>query len=183
MTNRRVFLGWNQPGLTVAADYLVQRFGSPGRLDMSGVVAGCRAGARSGRRLLEILVGRAEEGEVAFHPPRIETPGRLPELLYQPRFPFAGALTQQLAWTGPCGGSIRSGSNRPSPYFRKRRIFLAWLSLGEMFARLHRELAAEGLDFAGRCQERGKACGLPRGPAVANASGDPAELPSYSGST
>jgi hypothetical protein len=131
----------------VAADYLAQRFGSPGRLDMSGVVA-IVPGARSGRRLLEILVGRAEEGKVAFHPPRIETPGRLPELFYQPKFPFANALTQQLAWMEAVRRFDPARLKQILSVLPQETDLLAWLSLGEMLARLHRELAAEGLDFA-----------------------------------
>jgi hypothetical protein len=36
MSLRRVFLGWDRPGLAAAADWLVARFGQPGRLDLSG---------------------------------------------------------------------------------------------------------------------------------------------------
>ena len=45
--------------------------------------------------------------------------------------------------------------------------FLAWLSLGEMLARLHRELAAEGLDFADVAEKGTKLAEFRRVPAVA----------------
>ena len=147
MTNRRVFLGWNRPGLGVAADYLAQRFGSPGRLDMSGVVA-IVPGARSGADSWKSSLGERKKRKVAFHPPRIETPGRLPELFYQPKFPFANALTQQLAWMEAVRRFDPARLKQILSVLPQETDLLAWLSLGEMLARLHRELAAEGLDFA-----------------------------------
>ncbi len=55
----RVFLGWNRPGLAAAVEYLVGRAARAGVLDLGGVIVAV-PGARAGRRLLELLLERAE---------------------------------------------------------------------------------------------------------------------------
>src|SRR5208282_5092487 len=63
MPINRVFLNWNRPGLVTAVDYLAERFGSPGELDLANVVMAV-PGGRAGRRLLEILVDQAEKRQL-----------------------------------------------------------------------------------------------------------------------
>ena len=93
-----------RPALAEAAAYLERRFARASLLDLSAVIV-VTPGGRAGRRLLEILVDRAAAGQLVFSPPRIETIGRLPELLYRPKFPFASQLTQQLAWARALRGN------------------------------------------------------------------------------
>lgn len=144
---QRVFLGWDRPSLELAIDYLVERYGDAAALDLEKVTVAL-PGARAGRRLLELLVQRAESEGRVLAPPTICTPGRLPEELYQPKFPFADDLVQQLAWrrvlmeTDP--GALQLLVSSPPP----ADDLPAWLALGQMLGRLHQELAAEGLDFA-----------------------------------
>lgn len=147
MAIKRIFLGWNRPGLSVAADYLVERFGQPGAIGLAGVIA-VVPGARAGRRLLEILIEAAEGRQAILDPPRVETIGRLPELLYQPKRPFAGTLTQQLAWVKAVRDTDPNQLSHVFAVLPPEGDMPAWLTLGEMLARLHRELAAEGLQFA-----------------------------------
>jgi len=143
----RVFLGWDRPGLAAAVDHLVGKSGRPGALDLGNVVVAV-PGGRAGRRLLELIVERAEEDRRLLTPPKIITVGRLPEQLYQAKRPFADDLVQHLAWVAALRqmDPARLGNVVPSP--PAEDDFAAWLSLAEMLGRLHRELAAEAQDFA-----------------------------------
>jgi hypothetical protein len=147
MSVDRVFLDWNEPGLVAAADHLARRFGSPGELDLAGVVVAV-PGGRAGRRLLEILVQQAEQQERILTPPRIVTAGKLPELLYEAHKPFAGDLCQRLAWAETLRGTEPELLQRLVPAPPARDDLTAWLALAEVIARLHRELAADALDFS-----------------------------------
>lgn len=146
MPIKRVFLGWNRPALIVAADYLVQRFRQSNSLDLSHVVLAV-PGGRAGRRLEERLLERSEIAGLTLAPPTMITVGQLPEKLYVAQRPFADRLTQQLAWIE----ALRRTEDR---YLQQLVTELPGegdlagrLALGEMLARLHRELAGDGLDF------------------------------------
>jgi RecB family exonuclease len=144
---RRVFLDWRRPGLAGAAEFLLDGAGSDDAIDLSGTIVAV-PGGRAGRRLLELLVERAEEKKLALVPPEITTVGRIPELLYRPQRPFAGDFVQQLAWAKALRGhdreALQAVIRRPPEDDDQRR----WLDLGDMLRRLHTELAADGLDFA-----------------------------------
>jgi len=147
----RVFLGWDRPGLAAAVDYLVRRVpsgcGRPGTLDLGGAIVAV-PGARAGRRLLELVLQRAEEEGRLLTPPKILTVGRLPEQLYQAKRPFADDLVQHLAWIAALGQTDPALLRNVVPSLPAADDLAAWLSLAEMLGRLHRELAAEALDFA-----------------------------------
>ena len=147
MAISRIFLDWSRPALAAAVDYLVQRFASAGQLDLENVVLAL-PGGRAGRRLIEILVQQAETRQLQLRPPRIVTAGRLPELLYEAKRPFAGNLVQQLAWIEALRVSDSRHMQTIVPVAPAQDDLLAWLSLGEMLGRLHRELAAEDFDFS-----------------------------------
>ena len=105
-------------------------------------------GARAGRRLLEILVDRADANRLTLTPPQIRTVGQLPELLYQAKKPFADDLVQQLAWADVLRKYDPTKlssvvAQRPDDGDAER-----WLSLGQLLQTLHRELASDGLDFS-----------------------------------
>ncbi len=147
MSVHRVFIDWGSPALAAAVDYLVERFGTPGALDLESVVLAL-PGGRSGRRLLEMLVAEAERRSLRLCPPRIVTAGGLPELLYERKWPFAGNLVQHLAWVEALRTSDPRHLQAIAPVVPDAGDLPAWLALGEMLGRLHRELAAEALDFA-----------------------------------
>lgn len=151
----RVFLGWHQPGLVAVADFLQGRFASGGVLDLAGVIV-VVPGARAGRRLLEMLVLRAEERKAILRPPEIVTLGRLPERLYQTKRPLADELTQHLAWVQALRGCSPEELKPFLPSPPAGDDLAGWLGVAEMLGRLHRELAADGLDFAA-VAERGAA--------------------------
>ncbi|HUG93595.1 MAG TPA: PD-(D/E)XK nuclease family protein [Planctomycetaceae bacterium] len=104
---------------------------------------------------MEILVERAAQDGRGLVPPQIVTVGRLPEMLYEARRPFAEDLTQQLAWVKALRSVPRE---RLTPLIRQRPDdgdLGGWLPLGEMLATLHRELTADGLEFR-HVLERGR---------------------------
>jgi hypothetical protein len=144
---QRIFLGWERPAFESVADYLASRYGDGSLWDLSGVVL-VVPGGRAGRRLLERLAVRADEQQRAFFPPQVATVGQLPELLYRRRQPLASKLTQQLAWTASLrdtppavlGEFLRDVPSSPEDP--------RWWELGTLLWRQHRELAADGLDFA-----------------------------------
>ncbi|MHB1034566.1 MAG: PD-(D/E)XK nuclease family protein [Pirellulales bacterium] len=144
---KRVFLEWNRPGLAAACEYLIGRFGAAGALDLGRVVVAV-PGSRAGRRLLELLVESAANSRLRLTPPEIVTVGRLPELLYRAKRPFAGDLVQQLAWVEAIRRADPRRVKRLSPSVPAADDLDAWLALGEILARLHRELAADALDFS-----------------------------------
>jgi len=154
------FLGWDRPGLVSAVDHLVTRFGQAGLLDLRSVVI-VVPGGRAGRRLLELLVDRAGQSGWALFPPKIITQGNLPELLYCPKRPFADDLVQQLAWVEAIRGSDPASVQAIFPTLPEANDLMAWLALGQMLSRVHRELAADDLSFAKVAKEGGKLPGFP----------------------
>ena len=148
----RVFIDWNAPLLPEVARRLVDRYRGSEEIDLGQVIA-VVPGRRAGRRLRELL---ADETGGRHVPPRIVTVGDLPELLYEPQRPFADDLVQRLAW-------VRAlkllEANRLELLIRtppEDDDAAGWLSFAELLWRQHRELAAEGLDFAA-VVEQGKA--------------------------
>ena len=142
----REFLGWNRPALPEAWRRLAQRYRRGETLDLSAVIV-VVPGQRAGRRLQELLAFLAEDERLRLTPPDVVTEGRLPEMLYTPKQPFATEITQDLAW---------SRALRDLPADKRRRIVphppepgqaVRWLELGAVLRHLHRELAADGLDF------------------------------------
>ena len=142
----RTFLGLETPALVAAAESLFDRFSQDPAADLRDVIA-VVPGARAGRRLLEILVDRADARRLTLTPPQIVTVGQLPELLYQAKKPFADELVQRLTWAAALRefDHTRLGlvvAERPAEADAER-----WLDLGRLLRSLHRELASDGLDF------------------------------------
>jgi len=146
MAIEQVFLNWDTPGLAAAVDWLVGRFGSGRAIDLGNVVVAV-PGARAGRRLLEMLVERTERAGLVLCPPQIVTVGALPELLYEARQPFADDLVQQLTWIEALRHFNPGRLAHVVAAAPRDDDLMAWIALGEMLARLHRELAADALDF------------------------------------
>ncbi len=147
MPIERRFVDWQLPALETAADVLTDRPLVAASLDLANVVVAL-PGSRAGRRLLEILVSRAEERSLALIPPQMITTGQLPELLYEAQKPFADDLTQQLAWIEALQATDRTQLSHVVAELPNEDDLFGWLSLGEMLSRLHRELAADGLNFS-----------------------------------
>ena len=146
MPIERQFLGWSKPALPAAADWMVARYQREGELDLSQTIV-VVPGARAGRRLTEILVARSEEQSLLLTPPTITTGNSLPELLYQPKRPFATQLTQQLAWAAALRETPPNQRRHLTPHPPKNDDAMRWLELGNLLRGLHLELAGDGLDF------------------------------------
>ncbi len=81
-------------------------------------------------------------------PPDVITVGDLPERLYRPQKPFADELTQRLAWKQALGHLPEELVKQVLPLPPEESDVEAWLAIGELLAKLHRELAAEHLRFS-----------------------------------
>ena len=143
---RREFLGWNTPPLPAAVKFLVDRYRVETTLNLREVIV-VVPGQRAGRRLLELLVDASDGGKYLLTPPEVVTEGRLPELLYQPKKPFASALVQRMAWRGAAIGVSSKVRATILPHPPGEDEPIRWLRVGEMIARADAELAAEGHDI------------------------------------
>lgn len=147
MAITRLFFDWSRPALSQVADYLLEHFGGTAAGQEARVIVAV-PGGRAERRLLELLVNRAAARGRGLVPPQIVTVGRLPELLYRPQKPWASPLTQQLAWVkavAQCGPQVAAELFPAAP---PEGDLFAWLALGDLLGRLHRELAGEAQDFS-----------------------------------
>ncbi|MDR0704840.1 MAG: PD-(D/E)XK nuclease family protein [Planctomycetaceae bacterium] len=153
---RRIFLNWNRPLLQTAADFLIDRFAKNGQLDLSRVVV-TLPGRRAINRLEELLaenvekLADAKKLDSAWYPPEFLTPGTLPEKFYDLRKSITDELTQRFAWihaVDQLDDEYPDLLAQVLPHPPKRDDFNSRLVLGKMFATLHRELAADTLDFS-----------------------------------
>ncbi|WP_437187488.1 PD-(D/E)XK nuclease family protein [Planctomicrobium sp. SH668] len=144
MPIQRIFLDWSQPTLEVVTDQLLLRNRNSRFIDLSHLVLVFN-GRQAGRRCQELL---AEKSGGILAPPRVVTAGQLPELLYEPKRPFAALLVQQLAWAE----ALRS---QPAEKLRNLTSIApniddhaGWVRLGELLRRQHDELARDQIDFS-----------------------------------
>jgi len=141
---QRIFLGADRPSLHAAVDWLVGRYGGGATLDLSGVRV-VTPGAAAARRLIELLLEKATTGRLAFLRPGACTVGIAPELLYRPKQPFAGDLTQRLAWRAALKSLDEAAITAITP--RPPQSEEGWWNLAALAQQRHRELAAETMDF------------------------------------
>lgn len=141
----REMLDWSEPALPQAVGWLARNHARDGRFDLRELVV-AMPGAEAGRRLLELLVAESHQRGWLFTPPRIVTPGSLPELLYPAQKPLADELVQQLAWVQV----LRStDAARLLPLVQQPPAaddLTAWLALARMLAQLHLELARDAFN-------------------------------------
>lgn len=144
---KREFLDWSRPALQSAASRLSARYRQGRLLDLGQVIV-VVPGQRAGRRLQEMLAFLAEDENLRLTPPEVVTQGRLPEVLYAPKHPFANDVTQDLAWAKALQDLPEEKRQHVIPHAPAATDALRWLELGKILRRLHVELAADGLDFA-----------------------------------
>ena len=140
----RRFIDWQEPALVAVVAELVAKNQVMGFCDLSGMTV-VFPGQRAARRFLELLAGRTQNRNV---PPEVITVGDLPEKLYRPQKPFADELTQRLAWKLALRNLPHALVREVIPHPPEEKNVDAWLHIGEMLAKLHRELAADRLRFA-----------------------------------
>ncbi len=143
MRAQRTFIDWRRPALAAVVDFVCTRYQRNGVVDLSNVVV-VTPGGRAGRRFLELLAERTAGRNIA---PQLATPGDLPERLYPLKRPLANDLTQSFAWVealrGLSGQQVKCIVGDPPADSDVQ----AWLTIGELLARVHRELAADRQDF------------------------------------
>ncbi len=137
------YLGWEGPILDSAADVL---FEAAPVADLSSCLVALPA-TRAARRLIEILLERAEARGMALRPPRVTTVGRLPEHLYSPGRPPPGPVVAGAAWRRAVA-SLKPEELQilapPQPGFDPDA---ARRSLAETVRDLHERVSAAGLAF------------------------------------
>jgi ATP-dependent helicase/nuclease subunit B len=143
---RREFLGWERPALAEAAARLAARYRKGHVLDLGRVIV-VVPGQRAGRRLQELLAFLAEDEKLLLTPPQVVTEGKLPEMLYTPKLPFANDVVQDLAWAQALRDLPEPERRHVVPHPPDVADALRWLELGKVLRRVHVELAADGLDF------------------------------------
>ena len=142
----RTFLDWSRPALVALCDHLFEQFTQDATLDLSDWLL-VVPGGRAGRRLQELLVSQADDRSIILVPPEIVTLGAVPERLYLQQKPFANDLTQHLAWIRSLREFDRDRLHPFFPNLPDNESFMAWKPFAEILANLHRELAADNLDF------------------------------------
>lgn len=146
MPTTREFLGWDGPALPRAVAWLRAHRGGGG-WDFSNLIVVVPS-TQAGRRLLELLVEAAEGEQAALAPPRIVTPGELPELLYEAPSSVAEPLHVMLAWVHALRGAGAGVMARVVPHPPEAEQWLRWWALAEQMAGLARDLAAHRLRMA-----------------------------------
>ncbi|MEX0745435.1 MAG: PD-(D/E)XK nuclease family protein [Phycisphaeraceae bacterium] len=141
----RHFLGWDGPALHAAARWLRERHPPRGGVWELGSLTIVLPGAEAGRRLLELLV---REAGAALIPPRMVTPGELPELLYRPTTPVAGALQTMLARVSALRSAKRAVLETVVPHPPEPNQWGPWWSLARQLDQLSEDLAAGSLQVA-----------------------------------
>ncbi|MEX2611233.1 MAG: PD-(D/E)XK nuclease family protein [Gemmatimonadota bacterium] len=151
----RTFLGWDAPALPAAVAHLADRYAdaNAGALTLRDCVLAV-PGKRAGRRVKELLVAEAERRGLRLVPPRVTTPGSLPELLRPPARPVASGALCRRVWADTLRALRPEQAVRLFAEAPAGEDLRGWVALGRQLETLHREVAAGGLTFqdvAERC--------------------------------
>lgn len=139
---KREYLGWNRPPLQTACDWLLKNYSKAANWDLSGVIVVLPT-SRACRRLLELLVIRAQQENLTLSPPKIETLGNLPEHLYLAKRGFASQLTQIQTLISVLRQTPKEILAKVAPFPPAANEHAAWRSLAMQFESTHRELASD----------------------------------------
>ncbi|MBL8814834.1 MAG: PD-(D/E)XK nuclease family protein [Planctomyces sp.] len=156
----REFVDWNAPLLPAAADSLIRRYANGNQLDMSNVRVVVN-GQRAARRLLEILVQKAQSRWPSLIPPRFSTQQQFPEVLYPRKKQLADDLTQLLVWRKALTSIQPRFLKDALPHLPDDEAVPAWMALCETLRRQHNELASESMNFDDLSKKLSKAGNLP----------------------
>jgi len=149
MPVERVFLGWDQPCLPAAADWLLRRWDG----DLSEVTVGV-PGPRAAERLLQGLVEAAEAGGDALRPPDILIGESLANRMLPSGPPIVPQAVRQLAWIEALLSVDADTLGHLTAAPPDAADLELWAALGDRVERLHTEVASAGLCFA-EIAERG----------------------------
>lgn len=140
----RHFFDWSEPALPAIAKFLIEKYRNGDEIDLSRAIV-VFPGKQASRRFIELLAELSDDRAI---PPQTITVGALPEILYPLKKPFASALTQTLAWADALQKISRQRLVEVIPQPPEDHDVDAWLNLGELLRKQHRELATDRLDFA-----------------------------------
>ncbi len=150
MPIERSFLGWNEPYLDSAADFLLERY-TPSNgsffIDCSPAVV-TLMGSRASRRLLEVMTFKASELGFSLIPPRFTTVGGLPLLLYPIEGEQALPATKLFAWVKALQNLSTDQLEVIVPHPPKTGQITEWLSIAKLCERMFEELSGANLSFA-----------------------------------
>ncbi len=145
----REWVDWSQPLVPAAARWLLNAGSSrAGVCDLEQVLC-VTPGRRAGRVLLEALLHRCDEEDVALIPPRLVTPGALPEVLCDPEQPkpIATPEERRFAWVRALQSCDLETVQPLVPKPPAADDLLAWHTLARRIEGLHAELAGSLLHF------------------------------------
>ncbi len=106
-------------------------------------------GARTGRRLKELLLAEAESRGMRLLPPRISTLGVLPESLYEALRPVADQTLSRQLWRRALRSVPEERLSRVFPMPPARDDLRGWHRLATTVERLHVQVGAVGKSFHG----------------------------------
>jgi ATP-dependent helicase/nuclease subunit B len=138
---QRIFIDWSKPLLKEVVGYLLGLGESEHRVDLSGYTL-CLPTGRAGRRLMEMLVQACPAGRV-LSPPRVTTPGQLPELLYASQQEVPEGFVARLARAHALETMDREVLKKLIPFPPGKGQTGLWLRLAGELERLTGELAAD----------------------------------------
>lgn len=133
---------------------LLDEHGEAGTLDLGDHLL-VFPGRRPARRTTELLVAEAERRGLVLTPPRPLTVGGLPERLYEPERPLADPILARRCWSLALRDLPRELLEPVVPEPPVEDDLAGWAGLAGIVHGLHRDVAAEGLDFtdvARRCR-------------------------------
>lgn len=144
--SERIFLGWSEPILPLAARFLADRYQRDGVLDLRGACL-VVPGGRAGRRLKELLLDVAIARGVAMVPPTVVSTRDVPELFYTPQGWLGDGFHLRQAWAAALRDSdpeVIAGLFGDAP---EAGDVAGWNRLASRIASIHRDVAGGGFDF------------------------------------
>ena len=144
-SDQRVFLGFGQPPLHSAVEWLCGKWIKNNQLDLGGSLFVLPT-RRALERLQQLLVNASQSQQVLLTPPKMTTVGGLPEYLYDVDNPLASDLCQQLAW---CKALTQTPPWKIEELFQVEASLNIeeWQPYAKLISDLHRRLANDIWSF------------------------------------
>ncbi|MGI6524267.1 MAG: PD-(D/E)XK nuclease family protein [Bdellovibrionota bacterium] len=147
MTYTKTFLGWDEPCLEKAAQFLIEKYSNDSNfIDMSTTLV-ILPGKRSGRRLQELLTFFADKADLALIPPAFTTIGSLLEIFFVHEQKIAPKMTKLLSWVKALLTFEKEELRPILPFPPKDDDISGWLTVAELYNKIYQELSAAGLSY------------------------------------
>ncbi|HUF76433.1 MAG TPA: PD-(D/E)XK nuclease family protein [Longimicrobiales bacterium] len=142
----RVFLGWSQPLLPLAAAHLVEHYAADGSVDLRRAML-VLPGGRARRRMVELLLDEADRRGLTLVPPASTTVGGLPDALHTSLAPVADDATSRRAWSLALRSVDRASLQAVFPRLPSAGQLGDWDEIARLLSELHESVAGEGHRF------------------------------------